>query len=132
LELKLQVEDFRLKKKEEEEVLKQAQQEKLFRQKQMISDDEKSRIKERNDRFVLSKHQQKLSKQQEQENKEKRLEKLKQKVAVNVERDPNRLFKLTAGWERRKEDNQRTDTVVTGARSMPHRAVPTWREGANR
>ncbi|KAJ7348754.1 hypothetical protein OS493_039280 [Desmophyllum pertusum] len=60
--------------------------------------------------------------------KEKRLQKLKSQVEVNATRDPSRLYKLTAGWEQRKKEG--TGASGQGATlHMPHRAVPSWRQG---
>ena len=44
-----------------------------------------------------------ISVEQHQIEMDKRLNKLKQSVVVNVTRDPNRLLKPTAGWEERKK-----------------------------
>ena len=41
--------------------------------------------------------------EQEQVEIERRLNKLKQSVVVSASRDPQRLLKLTAGWEERKK-----------------------------
>ena len=48
--------------------------------------------------------------EQEQIEMQRRLDKLKQTVAVSASRDPERLMKLTAGWEERKKaDNEHSE-----------------------
>ena len=79
----------------------------------------------------------------EEEEKAKRLERMKENVVVNVERDPERLVRLTKGMEERKkakeeEEEEAKKQSVKGARKtganlnvrqIQHRATPTWRAG---
>lgn len=50
-------------------------------------------------------------------------------------RDPQRLLKLTAGWQERQkarekeEGCQRGASIGVSARELPKRAVPAWRQG---
>ena len=51
-----------------------------------------------------------------------------------MERDPDRLFRLTTGWEERKkaseeEGCQRVASIGISSRELPKRAVPAWRQG---
>ena len=54
-------------------------------------------------------------------------------VEVAVPRDPDRLLKLTAGWQERKKAASMIDLdgagVGVGSRDLPRRAVPAWRQG---
>ncbi|XP_020626812.1 coiled-coil domain-containing protein 112-like [Orbicella faveolata] len=63
-------------------------------------------------------------KEVEKMEKEKRLQKLKSQVEVNVSRDPSRLYKLTAGWEQRKKDGPGASGSGPTLH-MPHRYVCT-------
>lgn len=79
----------------------------------------------------------------EEEEKVKRLEKMKENVVINVERDPERLVKLTKGMEERKkakeeEEEELKRRAVKGVRNgganfnvrqIQHRATPSWRSG---
>lgn len=129
LEMKMQVEEYKMKKKEEDEILQQARIMKELQQQQEVSEEERNRIKQRNAKLLTSKQEQKQLKERKEEEKERRLERIKRQVEVNVERDPNRLYKLTAGWQHRKDDISKSNSVVTGSRMMPQRAVPSWRQG---
>ncbi|XP_017909219.1 PREDICTED: coiled-coil domain-containing protein 112 isoform X2 [Capra hircus] len=66
-------------------------------------------------------------KEDEKAEKQRKLAKLKEKVENNVSRDPSRLYKPTKGWE------ERTKKIgPTGSGPLlhiPHRAIPTWRQG---
>ena len=48
-------------------------------------------------------------------------------------RDPERLFRPTAGWEERKkareEGHQQGASIGVSSRELPRRAVPSWRQG---
>lgn len=54
-------------------------------------------------------------------------------MEVSVARDPDRLFRPTAGWEERRkareEGHQWGTTVGISLRGLPKRAVPAWRQG---
>jgi len=148
VELKSEVEEFRNRRREEEEVLKNAQEQQA-KCKQTITQQDKERILQRNERMFSTKQQAKQKEEEERVEKEKRLQRLRQQVHVEVDRDPARLYQLTAGWKQRKQEHEEEQErckqqtvkgaragagagVNTGARLMPHRAVPTWRQGANR
>merc|ERR1712087_693408 len=79
----------------------------------------------------------------EEEEKAKRLAKMKENVVVNVERDPERLVKMTKGMEERKrakkeEEAELKRLSVVGSRNgnasfnvrqIQHRTTPSWRAG---
>ncbi|XP_065192753.1 coiled-coil domain-containing protein 112-like [Sycon ciliatum] len=84
------------------------------------------------DRHALDERKSKqLDKERADQEREERLSQLKSQVQVNVERDPSRLTKMTAGWEERRRQTveQRNRDTTGPLLSMPHRAVPTWRQG---
>ncbi|XP_036382744.1 coiled-coil domain-containing protein 112 [Megalops cyprinoides] len=74
-----------------------------------------------------TKLQEKQTKEEEEEEKQKRLAKLKEKVSVEVHRDPTRVWKPTKGWEERTK--QIGPTGGGPVLQMFHRAVPSWRQG---
>ena len=47
---------------------------------------------------------------------------------VKVARDPDRLFRLTAGWEERRKAGM-GGSGAGPSLTMPRRAVPAWRQG---
>ncbi|KAG9487923.1 hypothetical protein GDO78_007625 [Eleutherodactylus coqui] len=55
------------------------------------------------------------------------LEEKKKEVQVHVDKDPSRLCKLTKGWEERCKNIGPTGSAPL--LQIPHRAVPTWRQG---
>jgi len=130
-ELKLKVEEYKQRKQEEELILQQAMEEQSKRSKVYIPQEELARIKERNEKLIAVKKEQALAKQFEQEEKERRLEKLKQNVVVKVRRDPARLYKLTEGLKHRKDQSDTSvgNSVGTHTRLLPHKAIPSWRQG---
>ncbi|XP_062574355.1 coiled-coil domain-containing protein 112-like [Saccostrea cucullata] len=129
-ELKQKVEIHKKEREEEERFLEEQkrawEQEDKERQKQ-ISAREIHRFRDRDQK----KMQEKLAKEKEKENekieKQKRLDRLREQVDVEVDRDPNRLLKPTAGWTSRLKDKGPTGSgpVI----NMPHRAIPSWRQG---
>jgi len=47
-------------------------------------------------------------------------------AVVRVDRDPERLYRLTAGWEERRKAAH--DNVII-PQAIPKRGVPNWRQG---
>ncbi|XP_060572302.1 coiled-coil domain-containing protein 112-like [Ruditapes philippinarum] len=130
-ELKAKVMVHKKQREEEESYLEM--------QKKMWEEEEKERQKQISSREIAKFRQrdetalyQKLAKEKEKEEalkeKERRLAMLKSQVEVEVERDPNRLLKPTAGWKNRKKDKSSAGGQVL-PNMMPHRAVPAWRQG---
>ncbi|XP_038407767.1 coiled-coil domain-containing protein 112 isoform X2 [Canis lupus familiaris] len=66
-------------------------------------------------------------KEDEKAEKQRKLAKLKEKVENNISRDPSRLYRPTKGWEERAK---KTGSTSSGPLlHIPHRAIPTWRQG---
>lgn len=130
LEIKAQVEEYARQRAEEQEILKAAREARKQQEKAVhrLTADEAAKIQERSQKMLEEKQARKKEKEVEKMEKEKRLQKLKSQVEVNVSRDPSRLYKLTAGWQQRKKEGP---GAGDGGRllQMPHRAVPSWRQG---
>jgi len=130
LEVKAQVEEYARQKAEEQAILRAARQARQEQEKvaYKLTAEEAAKIQERSQKMLDEKQAKLKAKEVEKMEKEKRLQKLRSQVEVNVQRDPSRLYKLTAGWEQRKKEgpgaNGQGPTL-----HMPHRAVPSWRQG---
>ncbi|XP_073480742.1 coiled-coil domain-containing protein 112 isoform X2 [Aquarana catesbeiana] len=130
LEVKLIVEEHARIRKEQEEFLqleREMREEAEREEKRRLAAMEIYRFQDRDQRKIEEKVQEKRAKEEEAKEKEKRLEKLKEKVQVHVDRDPSRLCKLTKGWEERFKNTGPSGT--TPLLHIPHRAVPSWRQG---
>ncbi|XP_038625912.1 coiled-coil domain-containing protein 112 [Tachyglossus aculeatus] len=129
LQVKQLLEKYTEKKKQEEflrhEKEMRKKSEKEARRKSSV--DEISKFQERD----LHKHEFKMlvkqAKEEEKAERERRLSKLRQKVEVNVSRDPSRLHRLTKGWEEKVKEKRPVNEGPL--MTIPHRAVPTWRQG---
>jgi hypothetical protein len=79
----------------------------------------------------MEKVRQKIYKQQREqqilEEKQRRLERQKEKV--EVERDPNRLYQMTSTWKNRVNTPRSESLGPVITNRIPHLAVPTWRQG---
>ncbi|CAI5787134.1 Uncharacterized protein PODLI_1B036152 [Podarcis lilfordi] len=129
--IKLLLEDYSRQKKEEEELLrfeKKKREEAEREEKRRIAAEEILKFQERDLSKVVFKIQEKQAKEDEKIEKERRLrEKLREKVGMNVPRDPRRLLKPTKVWEERtKEIGPEGSGPLL---HIPHRAVPSWRQG---
>ncbi|VTJ76364.1 Hypothetical predicted protein [Marmota monax] len=128
--LKLLLESYTQQKKEQEEVLKL---EKEIREKAEKADkrktaaDEISRFQERDLHKLELKILDRQAKEDEKAEKQRRMAKLKEKVENNVSRDPSRLYKPTKGWKERTKNIGPTGSGRV--LHIPHRAIPTWRQG---
>jgi len=132
LETKIQIQEYKLKRREEEDIMQQIREDEERQKRKQVSTLEKERIRERNERIMDQKKTKQLSAQVAEEEKEERLRKLKGRVNIHVERDPNRLLEPTEGWKRRQNDTENNRTKadhMIGTRGLPHRAVPSWRQG---
>ncbi|XP_072272170.1 coiled-coil domain-containing protein 112 [Pyxicephalus adspersus] len=130
LEVKLIVEEHTRIQKEQEEFLRlerEMREEAEREEKRRIAAMEICRFQDRDQRKIEEKTQEKIAKEEEVKEKEKRLAKLKEKVQVHVDRDPSRVCKPTKGWEERFKNIGPTGTAPL--LHIPHRAVPTWRQG---
>ncbi|KYO48823.1 coiled-coil domain-containing protein 112 [Alligator mississippiensis] len=129
-QLKLVLEEYTLQKKEKEELQrleKEKREEAEREEKKRIAAEGISKFQERDLNKLELKMLEKQVKEEEKLEKEKRLAKLREKVEVHVTRDPSRLYKPTKGWEERTKE-----IGPTGAEPLlhiPHRAIPTWRQG---
>ncbi|XP_010338010.2 coiled-coil domain-containing protein 112 isoform X1 [Saimiri boliviensis] len=131
--LKLLLESYTQQKKEQEEFLrleKEIREKAEKAEKRKTTADEISRFQERDLHKLELKILDRQAKEDEKAQKQRRLAKLKEKVENNVSRDPSRLYKPTKGWE------ERTKKIgPTGSGPLlhiPHRAIPTWRQGIQR
>ncbi|BFZ01541.1 hypothetical protein BsWGS_04580 [Bradybaena similaris] len=125
LETRRKVEEFRQQKQIEDEVLamidEERKQEETERRREIMAK-EISRFRNRR---LIEKLEKEREKEDKKKEKEKKLEAMK--FQVEVTRDPSRLLMPTAGWnERLKEQGPSGGGQVF---KMPHRAVPSWRQG---
>ncbi|KAM8961252.1 coiled-coil domain-containing protein 112 [Pelodytes ibericus] len=130
LEVKLLVEEHARTKKEQDEFLrveKEMRDEAEREEKRRLASLEIHRFQYRDQLKLVEKELEKRAKEEADVEKEKRLAKLKEKVQVHVDRDPSRLCKLTKGWEERYKEIGPTGSAPL--LHIPHRAVPTWRQG---
>ncbi|OCU02232.1 coiled-coil domain-containing protein 112 [Xenopus laevis] len=130
LEVKLLVEEHTRFRKEKEEFLwleKQMREEAEQEERRRMAVFEICRFQDRDLKKLEEKAQERRAKEKSEAEKERRLAKLKEKVQVHVERDPSRLCKLTKGWEERCKEIGPSGSAPL--QHIPHRAVPTWRQG---
>ncbi|XP_053423224.1 coiled-coil domain-containing protein 112 [Nycticebus coucang] len=127
--LKLLLESYTQQKKEQEEFLRLEKEirEKAKKAEKRKTADEISRFQERDLHKLELKILDRQAKEDEKAEKQKRLAKLKEKVENKVSRDPSRLYKPTKGWEERTK--KIGPTGPGPLLHIPHRAVPTWRQG---
>ncbi|XP_064607746.1 coiled-coil domain-containing protein 112-like [Liolophura sinensis] len=130
LELKAKVEEYKKQREEEEAFFKE--QEELREQeetdrKRQLSAREISRFRQRDKERL----EEKLRKEKLEEEKEKERQRKLERSKENIEvaRDPSRLYKPTAGWRERMKDMGPSGNGP--AINMPHRAIPSWRQGVN-
>ncbi|XP_036888231.1 coiled-coil domain-containing protein 112 isoform X1 [Sturnira hondurensis] len=128
--LKLLLENYTQQKKEREEFLrleKEKREKTEKTEKRKIAADEISRFQERDLHKLELKILDRQTKEDKKAEKQRRLAKLKEKVENNVSRDPSRLYKPTKGWEERIKKIGPTGSGPL--LRIPHRAIPTWRQG---
>uniref|UniRef100_A0A6J0SL18 Coiled-coil domain-containing protein 112 isoform X1 n=2 Tax=Pogona vitticeps TaxID=103695 RepID=A0A6J0SL18_9SAUR len=129
-QIKLLLVDYNRQKKEQEELLrleKEKREEAEREEKKKIAAEEIIKFQERDLQKLELKILEKQAKEEEKIEKEKRLSRLKEKVEINIIRDPHRLYKTTKVWEERTKE-----IGPLGSEPLlhiPHRAVPTWRQG---
>eukprot|EP00105_Crassostrea_gigas_P028425 XP_011450073.1 PREDICTED: coiled-coil domain-containing protein 112 isoform X2 [Crassostrea gigas] len=97
-ELKQKVENYKKEREEEENFLEE--------QKKVWEEEEKERHRQISAREI---------------------HRFRDRVDIEVDRDPSRLLKPTAGWTSRLKDKGPSGSgpVI----QMPHRAIPSWRQG---
>ncbi|XP_069348352.1 coiled-coil domain-containing protein 112 [Eulemur rufifrons] len=128
--LKLLLESYTQQKKEQEEFLrleKEIREKAEKAEKRKTAADEISRFQERDLHKLELKILDRQAKEDEKAEKQRRLLKLKEKVENHVSRDPSRLYKPTKVWEERTKNIGPTGSGPL--LHIPHRAVPTWRQG---
>ncbi|XP_048359910.1 coiled-coil domain-containing protein 112 isoform X2 [Sphaerodactylus townsendi] len=129
-QMKLLLEEYSRKKKEQEELVrleKKTIEEAEREERKRTAAEEILKFQERDLHKLELQILEKQMKEAEKTEKEKRLSKLREKVEINVPRDPCRLYKPTKVWEERTKE-----IGPMGAEPLmhiPHRAVPTWRQG---
>ncbi|XP_027566038.1 coiled-coil domain-containing protein 112 isoform X1 [Pipra filicauda] len=128
--VKLLLERNTLQKKVKEELEKleiEKREEAEKEEGKKIAAEKISRFQERDLHKLELRVLQKQAKEIEEQEKEKKLAKLREKVEIQVTRDRSELHKATKGWEERRKE-------MAPAASEPllrvtHRAVPAWRGG---
>ncbi|KAH9524492.1 hypothetical protein Btru_027017 [Bulinus truncatus] len=130
LETKKKVEEFRQQQQMQEAMInmleEERKQQEAERRKDIIAK-EISRFRKRDLQHLFEKQRKEREKEEKEKEKLKKLEALKSQVAVEVQRDPERLLQPTAGWKERLKDS--SPTLNGPVIHMPHRAVPSWRQG---
>ncbi|XP_038660991.1 coiled-coil domain-containing protein 112 isoform X1 [Scyliorhinus canicula] len=130
LELKRMLKDCAVQKKEKEEFLQleaQMREEAEREERQWLVARQISRFQDRDFQKLECKLADKQAKEEKEDEREKRLAKLKEKVDAQIPRDPSRLFKPTKGWaEHIKDTGQNSGGPML---FLPHRAIPSWRQG---
>ncbi|CAB4031945.1 Hypothetical predicted protein [Paramuricea clavata] len=129
-EIKSHVEEYARHREEEREILRMTEEhrQEMERENRKLNATDLSRLQERNEKITLERKIKLQSKEIEKEEKQKRLEKLRSQVEVHAKRDPSRLLKLTEGLKERKKATPNPGSSGP-VMHMPHRAVPTWRQG---
>ncbi|RKO91554.1 hypothetical protein BDK51DRAFT_27899 [Blyttiomyces helicus] len=126
-----------VQKRAEEQAQQRQVEEELQRvRKRMVqghAQEELKRLAEKDAELIQKKREAVESKAREQEEKRRRLDKLRSQVEVNVERDPSRVLRSTAGFQARIESPRRDEfeAAQSGFRPnfMPKRQIPGWRKG---
>ncbi|GAB0205484.1 coiled-coil domain-containing protein 112 [Grus japonensis] len=128
--VKLLLEGYTLQKIEKEELEKlekEKREEAEKEERRKIAAEEITKFQERDLRKLELRILRKQAKEEEKQEKEKRLAKLREKVEIHVARDRSRLYRPTKGWEERMKE------IAPAASELflriPHRAIPAWRQG---
>ncbi|XP_071953020.1 coiled-coil domain-containing protein 112-like [Antedon mediterranea] len=130
IQVRSKVESYIQSKREMEEqqnVENELQKEREQAEKRRFGQLEIQRFQERDQDNINKKIIKDKQKQIAAKEKEERLHRLKETVAVNVERDPTRLYRMTKGWKERTKDSGPSGNAQV--LHIPHRAVPSWRSG---
>ncbi|EDV26513.1 uncharacterized protein TRIADDRAFT_54601 [Trichoplax adhaerens] len=94
-----------------------------------LTEDDIERIRDRDQKILEIRQHRLKTKELDEIEKIKRLNKIKSQVDVHATRDPKRLFKLTSALHHRLVDKEVHTTG--GNQAIPHRAIPSWRSGIN-
>lgn len=128
-EQRLKVYEYKMQKEEERQIRENEQLIKERLEAEMKRENAGHNIvkfQSRDIQSVQKKLQKEKLKEEEEREKELRLRRLKSRVEVHVDRDPSRLLQPTQGWRERQKDPSSSGGQIL---HMPHRAVPTWRQG---
>ncbi|CAM4719983.1 unnamed protein product [Leuciscus chuanchicus] len=129
LEVKLRIEALVQQKKEEEDQRLMEEEEKRRaerEERQRGANEAIRRFQDRDSVRLEEKLQEKQSKEQERWERQRTLEKLKEKVEVS--RDPSRLWRRTEVWEQRMRNIGPSGSGAVPLLHTLHRAVPAWRQ----
>ncbi|ELT93807.1 hypothetical protein CAPTEDRAFT_190988 [Capitella teleta] len=129
-EVKARVEEFKeIKSAEERErrLVEELRRRVEMEEKQKVAKVIVGKLKDRDLEKVYTKRNVRLEAERKAElDKQKRLNRLRNQVAVEAPRDPSRLLRPTAGWVERQKD---TDSTPSGRiLHAPKKAIPTWRQ----
>uniref|UniRef100_A0A2K5E1E8 Coiled-coil domain containing 112 n=2 Tax=Aotus nancymaae TaxID=37293 RepID=A0A2K5E1E8_AOTNA len=119
-----------LKEEEEKEKKHQKERQRQFKLKLLLESYTQQK-KEQEEFLRLEKEiREKAEKAEKRKTTADEISRFQERVENNVSRDPSRLYKPTKGWE------ERTKKIgPTGSGPLlhiPHRAIPTWRQGIQR
>uniref|UniRef100_A0A2K5HX32 Coiled-coil domain containing 112 n=1 Tax=Colobus angolensis palliatus TaxID=336983 RepID=A0A2K5HX32_COLAP len=119
-----------LKEEEEKEKKRQKERQRQFKLKLLLESYTQQK-KEQEEFLRLEKEiREKAEKAEKRKTAADEISRFQERVENNVSRDPSRLYKPTKGWE------ERTKKIgPTGSGPLlhiPHRAIPTWRQGIQR
>ncbi|KAL9653092.1 hypothetical protein ABK040_006311 [Willaertia magna] len=137
--IKEQLESYKLIKEQKKAEKQQQLIEELNKKTRPPSPISFSRAKEREEKLLLKKLQKKTQKEIEEEEKMQRLQKLKEKVRIEVSADSSRLLKPTQAQiereskirqeleEAKENNNQSNDRLNFDVRRIQHRIIPSWK-----
>lgn len=108
----------------------EAEQEEILTARSEAASKEISRFQTRDKLALNFKMQEKKRKQKEEDLKAERLARLKRNVEVHVESDRSRLYQPTDAWlNRTYQNSSRPGSASQPMLNVPHRAIPSWRQG---
>uniref|UniRef100_A0A8C0HJ52 Coiled-coil domain containing 112 n=1 Tax=Chelonoidis abingdonii TaxID=106734 RepID=A0A8C0HJ52_CHEAB len=117
----------RLKEEEEREKKQQKERQRQFQLKLLLE----KYTRQKEEQEALQRLEKEKREEAEREERKRiaaeEISKFQERVEVHVTRDPSRLYKPTKGWEERTKEIGPTD--VQRLLHIPHRAIPTWRQG---
>ncbi|XP_015445947.1 coiled-coil domain-containing protein 112 isoform X2 [Pteropus alecto] len=116
-----------LKEEEEKEKKQQKERQRQFKLKLLLENYTQQK-KEQEEFLRLEKEiREKAEKAEKRKTAADEISRFQERVENNVSRDPSRLYKPTKGWE------ERTKKIGPSGSGpllhIPHRAIPTWRQG---
>ncbi|XP_014399775.1 PREDICTED: coiled-coil domain-containing protein 112 isoform X2 [Myotis brandtii] len=116
-----------LKEEEEKEKRQQKERQRQFKLKLLLENYTQQK-KEQEEFLRLEKEiREKTEKAEKRKTVADEISRFQERVENNVSRDPSRLYKPTKGWEERTKNLGPTSSGPL--LHIPHRAIPTWRQG---